>query len=81
MIKNELSKYYKNVLMNPAEAAIVVRVLPRDLRMYDRLIVGLGLWYDFLLYLMLVSCDLIGRLAGWQFWMSHGNVSRRWNLL
>ena len=22
---------------------------------------------------------VIGQLAGWQFWMSHGNVSQRWN--
>ena len=30
---------------------------------------------------MLISCNLIGQLAGWKFWMSHGNVSGRWHLL
>ena len=28
--------------------------------------------YFDLLYLMLISSNLIGQLAGWQFWMSHG---------
>ena len=41
--------------MNPAEAAIVVRVLPRDLRMYDRLIVGLG--FDMTLYRTVLCFD------------------------
>ena len=31
-----------------------------------------NLW---LLYLMLISSSLIGQLASWQFWMSHGNVT------
>ena len=40
MIKNEFS-----LRINPADATIVVPVLPRDLRIYDRLIVGLVLGY------------------------------------
>ena len=41
MIKNKLSKV-------SAEATIVVRVLPRYLRIYDSLIFGLVLWYHFI---------------------------------
>ena len=39
MIKNELSKDCHVLWINPAEATFVMRVLPRDLRIYDRLIV------------------------------------------
>ena len=41
MIKNEFIKTCQDLRINPAEAAIVMRVLPRDLRIYDRLV----LWY------------------------------------
>ena len=44
-MKNEFSK--KKGLADPTEATIVVRILTRDLRIYDRLIVGLVLWYFF----------------------------------
>ena len=37
--------------------------------------------HSMLLYLVLNSSNLIGQLTGWQFWMSHDNVSRRKNLL
>ena len=42
MIKNKFSDICLDLWINPAEATIVV---PNDLRMYDRLIVGLVLWY------------------------------------
>ena len=32
-----------------------------------------------LLDFMLISSNLIGQLTRWQFWMSNGNVSGRWN--
>ena len=36
MIKNEFSENCQDLRINPAEATIVVRVLSRDLRIYDR---------------------------------------------
>ena len=49
MIKNQFSKKNcKNFRINPEEATVVVWVLPQDLRIYDRLDVGLVLWYFFI---------------------------------
>ena len=44
MFSDEFSKICQDFRMNPAEASIVVQVLPRDLRNYDWLIVVLVLW-------------------------------------
>ena len=58
MIKNEFS-----LRINPADATIVVRVFPQDLRIYDRLIVGLVPGYYRLVQLQtgnMVSCTLCG---------------------
>ena len=59
MIKNEFSKKCQDFRINTAEATIVLRVFPRDLRIYDTLIVGLALWYDFIcrncVFLLIIS--------------------------
>ena len=55
MIKNEISKNCQDFWINPAEVTTVVRVLPRDLRINDRLIVGLVL--DITLYRAVVYSD------------------------
>ena len=48
MIKNEFNKNCQDLLINPAEATFSVRILSRDLRIYDILIVSLVLWYYFI---------------------------------
>ena len=48
MIENELRKNCRFLRINPAETIIVVKVLTRDLRINDRLIVGLMLWQYFI---------------------------------
>ena len=45
MIEKQVSENYKDLRTNHAEATIVVQIFPQDLRIYDRLIVGLMLWY------------------------------------
>ena len=47
IIKNEVSKNCQDLRKNSANATIPVRVLPKALRVFDRLIVGLVLWFYF----------------------------------
>ena len=42
MFSNEFSKNCQDFRINPAEARILVQVLPRNLRIYDWLIVRSG---------------------------------------
>ena len=52
MIKNEFSKKCQDLRINPAEASLSCGSCPLDLQIYNRLIVGLVLRYDFIMFIL-----------------------------